>query len=698
MKLIDEIKKLRLQQYALDEEAEESSPDPLAANAKDNDRTPKSQAFRSSPPVEVQQSPNTQAAIATQVPTRRRPKGPTLGVDGFEVQAGANLDRPVQMSGTSERYVASPLTNNRISPANGTSALLSLLKQQNPEPIRQLPGPMRPPLSPASRQRKRRRDLVELDHQPPSQIRQIPQSATEPAPEPAAKSAAEPASIVTHDPGAVVAPPSAQPMSMSHGRKSSEKVSRNYSQRRIPRDQQKLLDRPSSWLPSLPGQQFPQPNVPIELLKRWNAQAVSQAQNKPKPDSPRVAAKSSAEEAQPGADQHPIELSSDSSTTSSSEDEEIPRSQWPDDSPVQKKPELPPDSTMDSSMDHSPVERRAMLPPNSSAEVIPRPSPVQTQEQALRPGSAHSDNGRPHLPMNSGLYSSTPRMLDSYRPSYSHRRPEVSAFSPDGLRSRPSSARYQQQSPLNGDLRTATPRSTASGHGRSPIFDTAQEKSMSPSQRRRQERLLRGPAESRVGGPPAGTASPDPLASSSNTVTRERPPSARKSVAGSPEIRTPTQSSRRRPFLDGANSSEPSPSQRNQTSSQQSTARTQPQKLLSGSSEGQINASPSQRNQREQLHDSSQDQLNALSGQACMSKSLTERPGVESHREHTPAQGRSERPEIPSSTVIKATQPSKQYDEDEMEVDVPRSLGQDPALAHRQRRSEHFRRVQRRGW
>ena len=53
---------------------------------------------------------------------------------------------------------------------------------------------------------------------------------------------------------------------------------RDYARRRIPRDQQTLLDEASSWLPALPGKTFPQPNVPIELLKRWNAQVSAQAQ------------------------------------------------------------------------------------------------------------------------------------------------------------------------------------------------------------------------------------------------------------------------------------------------------------------------------------------------------------------------------------------------------------------------------------
>lgn len=51
--------------------------------------------------------------------------------------------------------------------------------------------------------------------------------------------------------------------------------------KRIPRNQQKLLDDSSSWFPSLPGKRFPIPNVPIELLAKWNEEQEKAAQAKP---------------------------------------------------------------------------------------------------------------------------------------------------------------------------------------------------------------------------------------------------------------------------------------------------------------------------------------------------------------------------------------------------------------------------------
>lgn len=48
------------------------------------------------------------------------------------------------------------------------------------------------------------------------------------------------------------------------------------SRPRIPQDQRRLLDKPSSWFPSLPGHDFPHPNIPIDLLRRWNDLAKTQ--------------------------------------------------------------------------------------------------------------------------------------------------------------------------------------------------------------------------------------------------------------------------------------------------------------------------------------------------------------------------------------------------------------------------------------
>ena len=42
-----------------------------------------------------------------------------------------------------------------------------------------------------------------------------------------------------------------------------------YARRSIPQAQKRLLDKRESWFPSLPGQTFPAPNVPIDLLRAW---------------------------------------------------------------------------------------------------------------------------------------------------------------------------------------------------------------------------------------------------------------------------------------------------------------------------------------------------------------------------------------------------------------------------------------------
>jgi hypothetical protein len=50
-----------------------------------------------------------------------------------------------------------------------------------------------------------------------------------------------------------------------------------YARRPIPKNQQKLLDKPSSWWPSPPGKIFPRPNIPVEDLNKIEKAAVQRA-------------------------------------------------------------------------------------------------------------------------------------------------------------------------------------------------------------------------------------------------------------------------------------------------------------------------------------------------------------------------------------------------------------------------------------
>lgn len=114
---------------------------------------------------------------------------------------------------------------------------------------------------------------------------------------------------------------------------------------RIPRDQKALLENPSSWIPSAPGQQFPHPSVPIGLLAAWNAKATG-ATNSPSQSSPipmieqTPRAKSIEEVRQEPQATAAAESEDESEDSDSSDNEPIPWSQSPSRSQV-----LPPDSS-----------------------------------------------------------------------------------------------------------------------------------------------------------------------------------------------------------------------------------------------------------------------------------------------------------------------------------------------------------------
>nr|POF15544.1 hypothetical protein CFP56_48738 [Quercus suber] len=94
-------------------------------------------------------------------------------------------------------------------------------------------------------------------------------------------------------------------------------------------EQQRLLDDPSCWIPSLVGKQFPMPNVPVSFIRQWQV-ARQVKKTLIKSDS---------------SDSESSETSSeDGSENSVSTDEPISKEQWPS-SP--ERGTLPPDSTLE---------------------------------------------------------------------------------------------------------------------------------------------------------------------------------------------------------------------------------------------------------------------------------------------------------------------------------------------------------------
>lgn len=169
---------------------------------------------------------------------------------------------------------------------------------------------------------------------------------------------------------------------------------------RIPRDQRELLDHPSSWIPSARGQEFPHPNVPIGLLKAWNAKATS-ARKSPSQPSPIAMIEESStvksvEEVRPEPQATAAaEPESESDEAETSDDE--PFSDWPE-SPSRSQ-RLPPDS---SAAHMSPAVSRP-----GSRDVAMSGSermPISTAEDAQsvssggRQGTSDSGNSRREVP------------------------------------------------------------------------------------------------------------------------------------------------------------------------------------------------------------------------------------------------------------------------------------------------------------
>lgn len=283
----------------------------------------------------------------TQPPTRnttRRGRGGlvSMGTHGVEAAHGVNLAQP-QAPGL-------PVTKGQAAETPGrrarTNKLLGLLQGK----------PSKGPVAEAT-------DSV--DGTPPAKKRKVkdqwPSKLTENRakspilqhPEPSVPVSAQipPEPMVVDEPTQAVKSSRTKlsnPTTSASSRTRSERTSRK--PHRIAADQRRLLAKKDCWIPSLPGQQFPHPNVPIELLKDWNVKAVAASRDAPEP-TPQV----------------PIEVSSELSS-SAEESDHADRS-----SVVGAPKEVPAESELSSSdSDDEPFEwspsQREKLPPDSSAQ------------------------------------------------------------------------------------------------------------------------------------------------------------------------------------------------------------------------------------------------------------------------------------------------------------------------------------------
>lgn len=253
--------------------------------------------------------------VATQVPAKRKSVGLSLSSDGIEVESGVNLDRP--------KGPAFAIDNHRsTAPVAKRSLLLGLLGKEKPNPSEQVVE-----ASAAGGAHDDATPDEEAADSPEGHAVHVPEHTL---PAPSVHDEVISSAAVRHAYARTPEPQSIGPRIP-------------YGRRKVPANQQHLLDNRASWQPSLPGDQFPVPNVPIELLEQWNnaafpvqpshpvgAEVVHEVHDQPMSDAP----------------ENESEQSDDSSSSSS--DEEVGPSQWPESPPQTRKAMLPPDSTFGS--------------------------------------------------------------------------------------------------------------------------------------------------------------------------------------------------------------------------------------------------------------------------------------------------------------------------------------------------------------
>jgi hypothetical protein len=424
-RLLSEITEMRSRQYDILEN--QAAPVSIRANAnavagasRNSDRTqaneipsPQSQQSMSPPHSSQlavsQPSYGTQPSIATQLPLSRKRKAPTMVEDGLEILQGNNLARPHGPGFASPTTRPSSAKRPQFGNDETTLRILNLLGNQpknvplqtSPTVVEQLPAQSEP--------------------------RSMPSSPTAPA------NVHDISGEVEHMSIAGAEEPSAPAVDQSTAgkRMPSHSVPQKYSFRRIPVDQRSLLEKQDSWVPSLPGKRFPQPNIPLELLEQWHVQA--ELDNPKMAQTDRTTAETTMEtsDSSQSVDARIVQakpttvettIATSDSSSESSEDELLAGS-WPP-TPSQRLPQLPPDSTIGSNNQTSPLGKRTQmqrvtsqsalqekeqLPPDSSMGSSIHSSPVTKQTQQSLGGSHNSQSAlqeRERLPPNSSTGSS----------------------------------------------------------------------------------------------------------------------------------------------------------------------------------------------------------------------------------------------------------------------------------------------------
>ncbi|KAF2765665.1 hypothetical protein EJ03DRAFT_199219 [Teratosphaeria nubilosa] len=346
---------------------------PVRDPSKSHLRSQHSSTSKSSPGTKSIDQAQTQLRAATHgVPKLSRNAGPSLGRDGYEVAAGVNLAQPQGPAAASVKIAKAP-------PVAVRTDVLNLLLPQQPAKL--------------GAQSSTNKQTEIVPQRPPST------NARKPAP--AYEFSVSPVVDITQEPRS------------STKRKRSSMLGEApvpYGRRKIPEPQRDLLEKESSWYPALPGGQFPCPNVPIQLLRIWNAnipQAAIEA-------SQRSQAARQAQSSQ--ASQQHSEVADGSSEASASDSESSEDSDQPyewDPSPVlQPQVEaLPEDSSAPSRSSQQPTTHQSVERTDSRAN-----RPTQDYANTLdNDASEQSIEYRRHQ-YNGSASNASQKSYDGYRP------------------------------------------------------------------------------------------------------------------------------------------------------------------------------------------------------------------------------------------------------------------------------------------
>ncbi|GAB1726044.1 hypothetical protein NU195Hw_g5475t1 [Hortaea werneckii] len=673
------------------------------------------------------QSLQTQQGFATQakVALKKARKAPSLGKEGYEMAGGVNLAKPLGPALGIDKNAtpSSPRSIRAESSTTNTAHLLNLLGG----------GPKAP--SRASNPK----ELIEIEEDSSADDDQVTPATPR----------VERLEMTGHE--------------ALHGSQRSVKRRRlsaqdsdtriEYARRRIPPQQQSLLDRKAPWYPSVPGQVFPIPNVPIELLKAWDlaardthAQSNESSHGQDLEDVGREAptversdhdgAASALSRNRDGED---LDLSS-----SSGSEEELDESQWPPSQPTSmkdmssppKRSNLPPDSTGESAggsykssrspekpdcvQSRSPAWGSKHMHQATTMRDLPHRSP---QKHPLPPKPQPLPGGDQYIPKYSVLRNDRPTSSDDRdfartpTPTQDQRRTQISQLSSSGGSNTYAGVRSGRSGggargrPVSGNHRYGPSGSHWTPRDRLPPQSSHLD-NMAASSHQSLERLSHSPQTARPGSSKRSPRTMQPLPS----ADRYSPP--RKSGVSSDLPFGDSHSSRRRD-PNGMTKQERSDQFRGkrgyagagQNGSRGHPSAESPFRHNSNAFVGHFSTShaygrdlaPSR--PFSQTGESYYGMFSAIRARQLSNSPTSNGVGDRSQRflqrssENTPSHHAGSHASVPSNsdsaTVIKGTQ----YSDDgcEMEMDVPRPL-QDPALEHRQRRSEHYKDAQRREW